>query len=293
MSFYGNVFYELTNAFASMIIKNSGKTGKSFIETPENATIEAVGLNSKFSLDTGNRWLTIKGDPDNTTSTFYHAAADTSANNSKTTFETVDALPSGKTAVELEPEQLVKISSLRYDDAGHVTGQVVDNYFKMPKNDYNTDMNDLKDRMDELEKSDADQSKDINDAVKLVTDTVGGLEQRFTNIDNEFDTITDRFDTNEKSMKSLQDTVIGSQESLGETERTITEIIGALNQSEIVNKIPGQPTVAGSVTYLVKEIDSTDDMMKTLNTSIKAYFQNLCNELNKKGIDISIGNIIV
>ena len=55
MSFYGNILYELTNAFAEILIKNGGRASTTTI-SPSSGTVElpAIGLGGRFTLDSGN-----------------------------------------------------------------------------------------------------------------------------------------------------------------------------------------------------------------------------------------------
>lgn len=64
MSFYGNILYELTNAFSSIVVKNSGSLATTFpTYDTTDVTVPAVGLGGRFELDTGNKWIGLKGNP--------------------------------------------------------------------------------------------------------------------------------------------------------------------------------------------------------------------------------------
>ena len=291
MSFYGKVFYELTNAFAQMIIKNSGYNDKS-VSNPQNNTVSvpAVGLNSLFTIDTGNRWLGISAYPDDSSCVITHSKADNSANNSKSVLQAGVSAPTGATVTELQPEQLVKITSLKYDDAGHVNGGVVEEYFKMPKNDYNTDLNDLKDRMTKIEESDESQQVEIDGAVNTITTTINGLEGQFDDIEKSFTNVNDRIDKANKDIDDIND-VIGNVTNLGDGEtRSITELLGTVKQTSI-SKHQIDPTVASSIEYLYDEIEKTDNQVKTNNAGVNGALRELCNALKEYNINIDYDSL--
>ena len=291
MSFYGKVFYELTNAFAQMIIKNNGYGNKS-VSNPQNNTgsVPAVGLNSLFTIDTGNRWIGISAYPDDSSCVIAHSKADESANNSKSVLQAGVSVPAGTAITELQPEQLVKITSLKYDDAGHINGGVVEEYFKMPKNDYNTDLNDLKDRMTEIEESDESQQEEIDGAVNTITTTINALESRFDNIENNFTNVNDRIDTANEDISGINN-VIGDVANLGDGEtRSITELLGTVKQTSI-SKHQIDPTVASSIEYLYDEIEKTDNQVKTNNAGVNGALRELCNALKEYDINIDYDSL--
>ena len=144
MSFYGKVYYQLENAFAKFFIRNSGKNKvEAPGETPDSS-IDAIGLNSEFYLDTGNKWIRLKKDSSNNKDKckFYHALLSYDEEkpdefNSFTSFSKVDDRDN---APQLEPGNTIKIQNLKYDKAGHVS-YVENKYFKLPITELDADLN--------------------------------------------------------------------------------------------------------------------------------------------------------
>ena len=57
MSFYGNVFYELADSLARILVKNSGQNNNAFITPGQDIEVPVIGLNGKMILDSGNKWI--------------------------------------------------------------------------------------------------------------------------------------------------------------------------------------------------------------------------------------------
>ena len=139
MSFYGTVYYQIANAFASFYINNSGKVNNtSFIDSSEvtnNLEIAADGRDGFVTFDSGNRWIGLVGDPAANTCTFYHAAADTNNLTLESSFLLASSDEvSGKTpiSINLSQDVYLKTKTISYDKAGHISTTGLD-YFKIPQ----------------------------------------------------------------------------------------------------------------------------------------------------------------
>ena len=134
MSFYGTIYYQITNAFASFFVNNSGKakaTENDFLladDSSSNLEIAADGRDGFITLDTGNRWIRMKGDAAANTCTFYHSAPDT-VKDHWTTFKTFvpvdkntyDEANEETGTIDLSKNVYLRSRQLSYDKAGHIS----------------------------------------------------------------------------------------------------------------------------------------------------------------------------
>jgi hypothetical protein len=75
MGFYGNVFYQLANAFGKFIIQNNGIVSENFPDSvpTSNTTTPAIGLDATYHFDTGNKWIRLIPDAANAITKIYHS----------------------------------------------------------------------------------------------------------------------------------------------------------------------------------------------------------------------------
>lgn len=125
MSFYGNVFYELKNAFSKMIVKHKYNEDAS-------TSMTVIGLDGQITMAPNNEWIQLTADPETVRcgithkeiaeagllDTFTQAPADTQANQVTT----------------LSFKEPFQMSNIIYDKAGHIT-KVEDKYIKLPISD--------------------------------------------------------------------------------------------------------------------------------------------------------------
>ena len=83
MSFYGSIYYQATDAIAKIIIKNSGLNNQEFLGTdlPEFVQLNADGRSSELRLDSGNRWIRLKGIDAENRCAIYHSEPDLTPDN--------------------------------------------------------------------------------------------------------------------------------------------------------------------------------------------------------------------
>ena len=123
MSFYGNVFYELQNAFSKMIVKHKYN---------EDATtaMTVVGLDGQITMAPNNEWITLTADPETVRCGITHKEIE--AAGSADTFN--QAPKNAAPVTTLSFEEPFKSVVIDYDKAGHVTG-VTEQYLKLPISD--------------------------------------------------------------------------------------------------------------------------------------------------------------
>jgi hypothetical protein len=125
MSFYGSIYYQAGEAITKIFIQNLGKNKKTFLKgTPEDEIeIKADGRQGSFFLNTGNRWLQLKGDAENNMCTMYHAKPDNdNLSNYLVPIVKTSRPPADANVIELPLSDDVYFSTpaIYYDEAGHV-----------------------------------------------------------------------------------------------------------------------------------------------------------------------------
>ena len=124
MSFYGGIFNQISNAFERVGIKNSGKNTISFLNNdPTDLEIKADGREGFIEIDSGNRWIELKGDVVDNSCKIYHGQADGNNTTTHLVMEKVDELPSEVVPIDikLDDNVYIKINNVKYDEAGHIS----------------------------------------------------------------------------------------------------------------------------------------------------------------------------
>lgn len=268
MSFYGNVFYELTNAFSSFIIKNSGKSKKTFI-TPSTTPVEvtSVGLGGKFNLDTGNKWLGLEGNFDNKSCHIYHAERDaTDHSNSASSLTKQDTAIDG--AIELSPGGYIKTVQFYYDNAGHVTG-TTPVFYRLPQSETEKDIESLKDRMDTIEEADeaqAEQLEGFTSQLDTTNKNVGNATNRVATLEG----------------------IVGNKSDFTFSDKTLASVMGP---TDGFNTNYGSSTVSGVFEALSSRIGDNTRSIGNNDLVVKVAIKNLCNALNAEGINVDYDSL--
>ena len=305
MSFYGNVFYELTNAFATIAIKNSGKSLKSFINPGQDTELPAAGLEGKVSIDTGNKWINLQGSPEELMFKVYHSKKDENdKSNNVEPIEIPAAAPDS--AVELKPGDYLQINKFFYDDAGHVTTSGTSDYYRLPISETDKDMADLQERMDALEK---DQS-DVTDAFEQLEAQVKDNDTQLTDLEK---VVGKQPSLSSDSSVNIID-AIGNVDSLN---ASIVETIGDmsyLNKDSIVDAIGNMDELSDNHDTIVqaignmRELNNADNIVQNILTvksdmkaqsttidyqgiAIKNAIEKLVEALNEQGISIDFDSL--
>ena len=305
MSFYGNVFYELTNAFATIAIKNSGKSLKSFISPGQDTELPAAGLEGKVSIDTGNKWINLQGSPEELMFKVYHSKKD--ENDKSNNVEPVEipaAAPDN--AVELKPGDYLQINKFFYDDAGHVTTSGTSDYYRLPISDTDKDMSDLQERMDTLEKDQSDvidafeqleaQVKD-NDTQLIDLEKVVGKQPSLSSDSsvNIIDVIGNVDGLNASIVETIGDMsylnkdsivdAIGNMDELSDNHNTIVQAIG--NMRELNNT----DTLTQNILTIKSDMKAQSTTIDYQGIAIKNAIEKLVNALNEQGINIDFDSL--
>lgn len=180
MGFYGNIYYQLVNTFHKIFVRNNGKNANGFADSAKlvDYEVEAQGRKGVIELDAGNKWIQLTGNGDRASFEIYHGPADTGANNSFSSFEKVENADS---ATVFKPGDSFKVSSVKYDDAGHV-GSVVESVFTLEK----TEVENFNDRIT----ANTEAIDTLTDSVALgqtfdteIDERVTDLEERLKGVD--------------------------------------------------------------------------------------------------------------
>lgn len=305
MSFYGNVFYELTNAFATIAIKNSGKSLKSFISPGQDTELPAAGLEGKVSIDTGNKWINLQGSPEELMFKVYHSKKDENdKSNNVESIETPAAAPNN--AVELKPGDYLQINKFFYDDAGHVTTSGVSDYYRLPISDTDKDMADLQERMDALKKDQSDitdafeqlevQVKD-NDTQLIDLEKVVGKQSSLSSDSsvNIIDAIGNVDSLNASIVETIGDVdylnkdsivdAIGNMDELSDNHDTIVQAIG--NMRELNNT----DTLTQNILTIKSDMKAQSTTIDYQGIAIKNAIEKLVKVLNEQGINIDFDSL--
>lgn len=287
MGFYGNSFYQLTNAFGKFIVKNAGKNKTDFI-TPGSESVEntAIGLGATYAFDTGNKWISLQGNSADGVCTIFHAPLDESdKNNSMATIEKASANAS---ATQLVAGDYLEVPKLSWDNAGHITGTDGSNWYRLPVSQTETDIQDLKDRMSDIESNDTTQNTTLTtlddrvESLEVLPDLVGrrtsftsfNSEKTITQALGNVETMENQYQGGATEVDSFSDAVldldaratelesqlafIGDRTALS-TDATMTLVSAIGNMDKITE---------AAYTDLVSAIITLTNSVNTINSSI-------------------------
>ena len=274
MSFYGNILYELTNAFAEIVVNNSGRNSSATI-SPSSTTVEvpAVGLGGRFVLDSGNKWIHLSPDASSQSCKIYHSGIDST--NTAHSFTTLSNPSSATDIVQLPPGALLSGEQVYYDEAGHVTGskKVV---YKLPINETEAELLELQGKMSALEESDKNQNESID------ANTSG-----LSSLKSSYDT----------TIKSVQDdlsdveSLVGSKIYMTTGNTSITQAIGSLEDMQAIS-VGNTNSVSTSLAYLNNEIAKRDNTISDISTANRYAMEQLIAQIEAQS-DIKIDKTLV
>ena len=273
MSFYGNILYELTNAFAEIVVKNSGRNSATTISPSSDASvIPAIGLGGRFILDSGNKWIHLSPDPDSQVCKIYHSGIDST--NTAHSFTTLGNPDSGTNIIELIPGDLLSGEQVYYDEVGHVTGsqKVV---YKLPISETETELIALQDRMSALEQNDIIQNENIS------TNTSG-----LTTLDSLYQTDMKDVKDNISNVKNL----VGNKIYMTTRDTSITQAIGSLENIQKLDNTANN--ISNALTYLKNEITKRDNTIGDISTANRYAMEELIAQIEAQS-DIKIDKTLV
>ena len=268
MSFYGQVIYELTNAFSDIVIRNSGKSNSNFntnIQTETN--VPAAGLENKFYLDSGNKWVSLEGNPNSYTCKIYHSQLDNKdKSNTINTFSTIEEDAGAK---QLEPGQYFTIDKIHYDNAGHVTSSEPVSY-QLPITDIEADISELNSRVETLETDNTDNKTNIGTAQSDIANLKEGLDIANSEIVRVEETITEDLSDLSKLVGPRMNFSLDSSDNL-------TKAFGNYNDFK---------AATGNATSIAQAFINQQSIIDANLLAVKAVTKNLCDALAKDNIII-------
>jgi hypothetical protein len=168
MGFYGSIYYQITNAFAKILITNKGKSDSGFADQnnilKDEIAVYADGRNGSFYLDAGNKWIQLEGNENTNFCTIWHGPPDADgAKGFVIPLEKVNEPTQEMLAesIPLEGGACFSTPVIYYDNAGHVVPSGYVKYFTIPKTDYETDLETMKDDIESLYEENNQQGSNI------------------------------------------------------------------------------------------------------------------------------------
>lgn len=281
MSFYGNVLYELTNAFASIKIKNNGKNNDSSVDTPQDEVeIPAGGLNGEAIFDTGNKWIELTANPNDQTLKIWHDQPDTEHSaGSISAIKKVEA--PGKDNYDLFPGDYISVSSATYDKMGHINGESIAT-FRMPVSKTEEDISNLEQRMESIENSDIAQGERVEQ-----------VAQEFSALQQAQEDLNGRISKNESNINNINNEKIGPSINYSfRTPRTLYSFLGTSIDSYIYENLDKSSTLKEALGKLKEIADSASATATNTNLILDIVIKNLCTQLEtqlaEQGINIKI-----
>lgn len=285
MSFYGNVLYELADAFSKVAIRNNGRTNYVVSNSYPDGEIAAAGLGGKLTLDTGNRWIGLTYDADSQTITIWHKKAETT--DVQGTLATAEKVKKTEAAqaekvTELDFGDYIKLTSATHDNTGHING-TKDLFFQLPESSTELDIQDIKDRMTKIENTNEELSQDIADAVdqsNSLKDAQSSLEEKIK--------------TNEKNITTINNEKIGSSMnySFSRGDKTLYRFLGPAVDTYLYENLGGASSIKEGFEKLKEIADSASSTATNTNLVLDIIIGNLCDQLESKladeGVNITI-----
>lgn len=267
MSFYGNILYELTNAFSSIIVKNSGSDSAAFPTIAENEVeVPAIGLGGRFELNAGNKWIGLKGDMENQSCIIFHRPIDTA--DTTYSFTTIANPNEAVGAIELSPGDYITGVQVTYDESGHVTGsnQIA---YKLPVSDTEKDVEDIKSRMDAVELNDAEQTKVVTQVSEEFNTFKSSAEGELSTLSGQLGALENR---------------VGSQYELTtDAGMTLTKAIGNVDS---LKEATASENVCNSIIALQTSVNKQNAAITDISLAQQVVITRLCKQLEDAGINI-------
>lgn len=273
MSFYGNVLYTVADAFASLFVKNNGKYNTTFIAPDDEASAEiaAAGLGGYFTLNSGNKWIHLKGDPNQHSCLFYHAPADnTDYSHNFSAMEPNNYSQPEEGPFELSPGGIIHSTKVYYDQAGHITS-IEPQEYKLPISEGEQVVIEVKEDIENLKLADETHTGDINN-----------LQINYTSMSGDV--------TNALSQVTALNNSVGNVNSMGLGEkRSLTRIIGSTDElNSTFGATSNKPiTVIDAMSNLKASTTALENKIGDVSGSNRDIIRNLCTAL-ENNYNISI-----
>lgn len=181
MSFYGSVYYELVDTFYKVLVHNRGKANINFPasnDVKDEQALVAIGRKGVLDVDSGNRWIKFTADPDTTKYMIWHEKPDDINVESAPSFERIESLPQGVTPIDLYAGDVIQVSNLEYDKAGH-TASAETKYYKLPTSTVEADIAELMSAVGDIHDiypSKTEEDTESEEDVKNIGKAIGDIE---------------------------------------------------------------------------------------------------------------------
>lgn len=254
MSFYGNILYELTNAFSKIIIKNYNT---------DPVALEGFGLNNALEISSGNKWIQLGPNADNLSFTIIHAARDQSDTSNTATGLT--KLEEAEDAIQLSPGDYLESSQFFYDNAGHIsyTNPV---RFRLPVSETEKDLSNIQDRLSILEEA----SGGYEDQLKQHTEQIGSAKEIAEGAASDLSELDRR---------------VGSQFNM--TLDDYTTITGAIGSFDKMKQTTTYTTICSGIEALRSGLDGQNVVISNNALATRLATQRLCEKLSEHDIKIN------
>ncbi len=278
MSFYGRVFYELSSAFASIVIK------KKYSDT-EGIPLVAVGTGGTLTFQPGNQWIEMDVNSDDYVCAIKHAASDDerSAKGTITPFKRETTAQAS--AVQLVAADTISVPVFSYDDAGHVIKIVDTQYYKMPISETESDIIQLQADMKSLKENEDNQNTSINiltDATEQCSSDIELLDERIGNLEP----YTRQVDSNQTAIEALENLVGSRADMFAESTMTISQYLGSYGKM-------GYDTIADGIQTLRNDVTAANSSTANNALATKLALKKLCDILNSCTLIDASGNRVV
>lgn len=275
MGFYGNVFYELSNAFASILIKS--KYG--------DKELKASGIGGSFTIGADNEWINL--DADENSRRFSISHANISKNREGTSFiplQKETSSPSEK--IDLKAGDIIKVPQLTYDKAGHIIKVDNSTYFKLPINETEANIQQLQEDMTLLKKAEDGQNSKISILEGKAIQYDKDIEQ-LKNMETTVTNTEKQSNTNKNNITTLTEFIGAKTDLTNEDSVTITKTIGNVD-----NVLKNYADISDGIMKLTDAINGANITIGNTGIATKSAINKLCEKINSYKLTDNEGNLI-
>lgn len=284
MGFYGNVFYELQNAFSRLIVKHS-------CDADVSTALIVKGVEGQIILQPNNEWITLTANTDNALCGITHKEG--AAAGSMIAFDRVDPIDAPGDVTTLDSGQIFRTSVMHYDKAGHIVN-VEDKYLKLPITDTEAEIGTLNEDVLSLKTNDADKEirlATVENTINSYNDTIAGFENRIVDMETQLVEELDPMIVDYNEMRPW----IGQKRDIAESPdsegdlTTITGVIGNIfNAATAIGVKSENKNISECLVKINGELNATDTQVKANLTATKVAFERLIAALAEQGIEIDV-----
>lgn len=278
MGFYGNVFYEMRNAFSKLIVKRS-------VNSSDETTLAVRGVEGEITLMPTNKWIELSADPTSVECGISHKSGIEAG--TAISFDKVKAEDVPENVLTLDLGQVFKTVSIDYDEAGHITN-IENQYLKLPITDTEAEIGTLNQDVAQLKLNDANKEARlgaVEGTIGSYDNTIGGFETRIvdmeTQLDEELDPMVEEWSKVRPWLGEQSE--IAAEPNNPNDSTTITGAIGNIFKAagEIGVKEEDK-NIGGCLRKLNEKLETNKTQVEVNLTATKVAFERLITELNKQ-----------